>query len=301
MIYDVRHTTLVRYTSPVRLARFNLRLKPAPWHGQLLHSHQLIVDPAPAVVLDEFGPYHVIRNRLTLEQPITRLKVESRFTVEVDEPDFLLQTVPSPSVGQVRRDALLDGGLDALSPSAYLYASPIARGALEIADWASPFLRDDAGILDAGRALMSAIHAGFRYDAKATRTDTPPLEAFVKRRGVCQDFAHVMIVAARAHGIPAAYVSGYLRTLPPPGKPRLVGADAMHAWAALWCGEQLGWIGFDPTNDCLADSSHIFVAMGRDYADVTPLDGVFHGGGGQSMDLAVDVLPRLVGGQVSAA
>jgi transglutaminase-like putative cysteine protease len=100
-----------------------------------------------------------------------------------------------------------------------------------------------------------------------------------------------MIIAARAHGIPAGYVSGYLRTLPPPGKPRLVGADAMHAWVNLWCGEELGWVGFDPTNDKLADTDHIFLGMGRDYSDVAPLDGTFRGAGGQSMTFSVDVAP----------
>ena len=301
MIYDVSHRTIVRYTGPVRLARFNLRLRPAPWPGQTLHDHELLIDPAPASVQQAFGPWHVTRDRLAIGEPIQRLMVESRFTVEVAEPGFLLQTVPAPSVRQIRAEALTHGGLDALAPSAYLYASSVARPSAVIADWARPMLGDEAGVVAAGRALMAAIHAGFRYDAKATRTDTPPEEAFAKRRGVCQDFAHVMIVAARAHGIPAAYVSGYLRTLPPPGKPRLVGADAMHAWVALWCGEQLGWIGFDPTNDCLADASHIFVAMGRDYADVAPLDGVFHGGADQSMDVAVDVIPRQAGERVSAA
>jgi transglutaminase-like putative cysteine protease len=100
-----------------------------------------------------------------------------------------------------------------------------------------------------------------------------------------------MIIAARAFGVPAAYVSGYLRTTPPPGQPRLVGADAMHAWVNLWCGEELGWVGFDPTNDLLVGAGHIFTAMGRDYADVAPLDGVFHGGEGQRMKVAVDVVP----------
>jgi transglutaminase-like putative cysteine protease len=108
---------------------------------------------------------------------------------------------------------------------------------------------------------------------------------------VCQDFAHIMIIAARAHGIPAGYVSGYLRTEPPPGQPRLVGADAMHAWVNLWCGDRLGWIGFDPTNGTVARADHIFIAMGRDFADVSPLDGVVHGGGDQTMTVAVDVVP----------
>jgi transglutaminase-like putative cysteine protease len=138
---------------------------------------------------------------------------------------------------------------------------------------------------------MAKFRAEFRFDGGATGTDTPPAVAFAARHGVCQDFAHILIVAARAWGLPAAYVSGYLRTLPPPGQPRLAGADAMHAWVNLWCGEELGWIGFDPTNDMIAGSDHIFVAMGRDYADVAPMDGVFHGAAGQAMEVAVDVLP----------
>ena len=135
-----------------------------------------------------------------------------------------------------------------------------------------------------------------RFDPDATEVDTPVATAFAGRHGVCQDFSQIMISGLRSLGIPAAYVSGFLRTLPPPGKPRLEGADAMHAWVNLWCGDQLGWVGFDPTNNILADSSHIFTAMGRDYADVAPLDGVFHGGGGQSMDVAVDVMPRALDG-----
>jgi transglutaminase-like putative cysteine protease len=167
----------------------------------------------------------------------------------------------------------------------------MAPHSAEIAAWAAPLLPAQQGVLAAGQALMQAIHDEFTYDGSATTTDTLPEAAFRARHGVCQDFAHVMIVAARAHGIPAAYVSGYLRTIPPPGRPRLVGADATHAWAALWCGDELGWIGFDPTNATLARSDHIFTAMGRDYADVAPLDGVFHGGAGQTMTVAVDVVP----------
>jgi transglutaminase-like putative cysteine protease len=161
----------------------------------------------------------------------------------------------------------------------------------EIGLWARPFMADDTPIIDAGTSLMRTIFDQFKYDKDATKTDTPPAEAFAKKRGVCQDFAHIMVIAARAHGIPAAYVSGYLRTLPPPGKPRLIGADAMHAWTALWCGPALGWIGFDPTNNKLANSDYIFIGMGRDYGDVAPLDGVFHGGAGQTMRVAVDVMP----------
>jgi transglutaminase-like putative cysteine protease len=191
----------------------------------------------------------------------------------------------------LRERAMKKPDLSDLGPASYIFASPIAQPEPTIARWAGSFLDEAMPVMAAGRALMGAIHQEFAYDADATETDTPPLEAFAKRHGVCQDFSHVMIIAARAHGIPAAYVSGYLRTLPPPGKERLIGADAMHAWVNLWCGEELGWIGFDPTNNVFAMTDHIFVAMGRDYSDVAPLDGVFRGGGQQTMFFSVDVAP----------
>jgi transglutaminase-like putative cysteine protease len=291
MIYAVRHLTTVAYAGKVRLARFNLRLKPAPWPGQTLRSHSLSIFPVPGSTQTEFGPYLVNRSRLTLREPISKLSIESRFTVEVQQPSFLNSMAFAPTVVQVRQDALLRHDLSASGPATYLFASPMAQPSVEIAEWAARFFAPDANVLDAGRELMNAIHDEFKYDAKATDTHTPPVEAFSKRRGVCQDFAHIMIIAARAHAIPAAYVSGYLRTLPPAGQPRLVGADATHAWVNLWCGDELGWVGFDPTNRCHAGTDHIFTAMGRDYADVAPLDGVFRGSGTQTMKVAVDVSP----------
>ncbi len=177
-------------------------------------------------------------------------------------------------IGRLLRDALSNMGLTR-----------------EIAAWAAPHLAPDASVIAAASSLMHAVHDEFTYDSKATKADTPPLEAFRAKRGVCQDFAHVMIIALRHAGIPAAYVSGYLRTNPPPGKARLVGADATHAWANVWCGAGLGWVGFDPTNAMLAGNDHIFTAMGRDFSDVSPLDGVFIGGGGQRMKVSVEVTP----------
>ena len=291
MIYDVRHVTTVRYASIVRLARFNLRLRPASWPSQVLRDYSLTIDPIPWTIQDEPGPYIVNRSRLTLKDPIARLTIESRFRVEVLPAPVTFDTAPRATVAEVRELALAKRDLSAASPASYLYASPMAGTAPEIGDWAKAFFDDRTSVLAGGEALMAAIYAKFRYDSKATKTSTPPLEAFRLSRGVCQDFAHIMIIAARAQGIPAAYVSGYLRTRPPPGKARLVGADATHAWVNLWCGEELGWVGFDPTNNILARTDHIFTAMGRDYSDVAPLDGVFHGGGGQTMDVAVDVIP----------
>lgn len=295
MIYTVTHRTTIHYTGLVRLARFNVRLEPARTRYQRVSDYRLTIDPLPWTRQDEDGAYVVSESRLTLRDPIARLQIESRFTVEVTAPPVDYAVAASPSVAEIRALALRRPDLAASSPASYVFGSTIAAPSPEIAAWAGQFIADDAPVIDAGRALMAAIHREFRYDSDATKTDTPPLEAFRQRHGVCQDFTHVMIVAARAHGIPAAYVSGYLRTLPPPGRPRLVGADAMHAWAALWCGEELGWIGFDPTNDTFALADHIFVAMGRDYADVAPLDGSFRGGGGQSMVFSVDVAPLEAG------
>jgi transglutaminase-like putative cysteine protease len=291
MIYRVRHDTTIRYSGLVRLAQFNVRLRPAPWPGQTVTDYRRFVEPLPWTVQEEAGAYVVNEARLTLRDAITQLRIESSFTVEVAPPPVDYAEVESPTVAQLRAMALARPDLTRAGPATYLFASPIAEPSPEIARWAQALIAEDMPVVEAGATLMRAIHREFAYDSKATRADTPPLEAFRARHGVCQDFAHVMIVAARALGLPAAYVSGYLRTFPPPGMQRLVGADAMHAWAALWCGEALGWVGFDPTNDAFAATDHIFVAMGRDYGDVAPLDGVFRGRARQTMFFSVDVAP----------
>ena len=291
MSYRVHHHTVIQYAGLVRLAQFNLRLEPAPWAGQVVTDYRLAIDPAPSAIRQDRGPFLVEERRLVLREPIARLEITSSFCVTVAPPPVDYAAAASPPIAQIRRAALASPDLSRMAPASYLFSSPIAAHTPAIGAWASRFFGDDTPVIAARQALMAAIHSELTYDADPTRTDTPAAEAFAKRHGVCQDFAHVLIVAARAHGIPAAYVSGYLRTLPPPGKPRLVGADAMHAWAALWCGDVLGWVGFDPTNDIFATTDHIFVAMGRDYSDVAPLDGVFHGGGDQAMRVAVDVEP----------
>ena len=156
--------------------------------------------------------------------------------------------------------------------------------------YASTSFLPGSGILAGAVDLMHRIRNQFKYDPKATVISTPLAEVFEKRRGVCQDFAHLMIAGLRGLGLPAAYVSGYLRTIPPPGKPRLQGADATHAWVSLWCGEQMGWIGFDPTNDLLIENDHIVLAVGRDFSDVSPVDGIIVGSPKQKLGVAVDVL-----------
>jgi transglutaminase-like putative cysteine protease len=142
---------------------------------------------------------------------------------------------------------------------------------------------------------MRRIKAGFAYEIGATTVETTPAMSFRLRRGVCQDFAHVMISGLRGLGLPAAYVSGYLRTVPKPGEPRLEGADAMHAWVMVWCGEAAGWCGLDPTNAVLAGDDHVVLAIGRDYADVAPIDGIVFASGEQRLEVSVSVTPAEAG------
>jgi transglutaminase-like putative cysteine protease len=171
-----------------------------------------------------------------------------------------------------------------------VFASPLVPVQQPVTLYAAMSFPPGSGILAGAVDLMHRIRTEFKYDPKATVISTPLDEVFEKRHGVCQDFAHVMIAGLRGLGLPAAYVSGYLRTIPPPGKPRLQGADATHAWVSLWCGVEIGWIGFDPTNDILVENDHIVLAVGRDFSDVSPVDGIIVGSRRQKLTVAVDVL-----------
>lgn len=286
MMYKVRHLTSLAYAAPVSHASFNLRLMPWGWGGQSLKHYRLNLSPRPAA-RDEFpGPYCVNTSHVSFLTSLTNLEICSEFTMEIAPLPEAGDGIP---VAQVRAEALATRDLSALSPAPYLYASRIADISQDICQWADGHLPADVGIVRSVSVLMGAIYREFTYQPGATTSATPPHEAFGKRAGVCQDFAHIMIMGLRSMGIPAAYVSGYLRTVPPPGQARLVGADAMHAWVNVWCGQDAGWIGFDPTNDCLARQDHILIAMGRDYADVAPIDGIFIGAAPQKMDTSVDV------------
>ncbi|WP_298398162.1 transglutaminase family protein [Sphingobium sp.] len=291
MIYHVRHRTILRYAAPVRVARFNLRLKPAPWPGQWTSDHVLEVDPAPSIIESRPAAWPVQVSRLVIESPIRELTVESRFRAGV-QGGAIEPQADDPTIGAVATAALIDRAMGPSAPAHYLYASARAPMLAQIGQWVGDALAPDRPIVAAALELALRIQAEFAYQPGVTDAGTPVADAFAARHGVCQDFAHIMVVALRLAGLPAAYVSGYLRTLPPPGMPRLVGADAMHAWVMLWCGPTRGWIGFDPTNGCITGDGHLFIAMGRDYADVAPMDGLFVGGTGQSLQVMVDVAPE---------
>jgi transglutaminase-like putative cysteine protease len=177
------------------------------------------------------------------------------------------------------------------SPAHFIFASPRIPLRRDIATYAAASFADGRAVLDGARDFAVRIRKDFKYQPNSTAVFTPVEQAFEQRRGVCQDFAHIMISGLRGLGIPASYVSGYIRTIPPPGKPRLAGADATHAWVSVWCGAELGWIGIDPTNAIDAGNDHIVLAIGRDFSDVSPIYGVFLGSGAQELEVGVDVIP----------
>lgn len=176
-----------------------------------------------------------------------------------------------------------------LQASHYLYNSPRVIRSREFADYAERAFQPGVSVFEAASNLTRCIFKEFKYDCSATETHTPTHKVFLMRKGVCQDFAHIMIGCLRSLGIPARYVSGYLRTIPPPGKSKLIGADQSHAWVAAYCGQAQGWIEFDPTNNTVCSTDHIPIAWGRDYTDVVPVRGAYLGGGESSLSVSVDV------------
>lgn len=290
MLYAIRHITRFDYAQPVAFARCNLRLKPILWSGQVVEDYALSIEPGgrtyPARA--EAGLANVVR--LVVDAPARTLTIESTARVRVERP-IPIPSPSDPTLGQIAELARASRDPSPASPASYLFPSGLIPLDRDIAEWCAADLDPGRGALDAAIALAQRIQREFAFDPTATLVDTTPHDAFIKRGGVCQDFAQIMISGLRAAGLPAAYVSGYLRTLPPPGHARLVGADATHAWVLLWCGPDLGWVGVDPTNGIWMAEDHVVVAIGRDYADIAPVDGLVLGSGAQKMEVSVDVAP----------
>jgi transglutaminase-like putative cysteine protease len=273
----------------VSFARCSLRLEPRSGDGQQLISHSVEIRPRPAertVRRDFFGTH---TESVLIEAAHRTLRIDSRSRVSVARrpPDRAAQSPPWEHIRDVAFEA---SSLGPASPVGYVFASPLVPVLATLTAYAVPSFPPGGGILSGAVDLMFRIRRDFRYDPKATVISTPLGEVFEKRHGVCQDFAHVMIAGLRGLGLPAAYVSGSLRTIPPAGQPRLQGADASHAWVSVWCGAELGWIGFDPTNDLVVGNDHIILAVGRDFSDVSPVDGIIVGSRKQKLTVAVDVL-----------
>ncbi|MBJ3775003.1 transglutaminase family protein [Acuticoccus mangrovi] len=290
MLYNITLTIGYAYDYPAAQSRHVVRLMPADIAGeQRLVAGTLSVTPKPAEWLnwtDYFGNATV---EVAFREPHEEIDFEVKSRVERLEGAPLLDM--SPRIGDLAADIAAHRMLDPRSP--YHFAGNTRRVTLDARTtrYARDTLRESMSTLDAVKAIGEAIHGDMRYDPEATTVETPMLEAFEKRHGVCQDFTHIMIACLRGVGIPAGYVSGFLRTNPPAGEPRLEGADAMHAWVSAWCGGEVGWVEYDPTNRVLAGADHVVIAHGRDYSDVAPVRGVMRSHGDHTSKQAVDVVP----------
>lgn len=290
MLYDINLKITYRYEVPVSGGRHLVRVLPVSLPGrQRLIAGSVTCQPAPferSESVDFFAnPTTSILFRTVHDHLIIRM--QARVQAEAAAPSADL----SPPLAALPAELAACWSIDAESPHHFLGPSPLLGQVPEIAAYARELVRDGMTVREIGLAICDRIHRDFAYDSDATTVTTTPDQSFKLKRGVCQDFTHVMIVALRSLGIPAGYVSGFLRTLPPPGQERLEGADAMHAWVRFWCGMTGGWMELDPTNNIQAGTDHIIVGHGRDYGDVAPVIGVLKSYGSQTTEQAVDVIP----------
>lgn len=289
MIYTVSHRTTYSYEQPVSISHHLLHLAPRGTAAQRCRDWSIEIDPPPSVRTDDRDYFGNPVTFLTVQQSHRQLVLHALSSVEVRAPD-LPAAEATATVAEVRNRLAEARGADALAALELSFPSAYAPFEAELRDWAAPSFPPDRPILLAARDLCTRIFREFRYDPRATTIATPVAEAFRLRRGVCQDFAHLAIACCRSLGLPARYVSGYLRTRPRAGTERLLGADASHAWLAVWVPER-GWVDLDPTNDLVVGDEHVTVAWGRDYGDVAPVSGTIFGGGRHTVSVAVDVLP----------
>ena len=294
MRYYITHRTTCTYESSVTVCHYLARLMPRSLPAQQCPWHEITINPKPserAVREDYFGNVTVY---FELEGAHQKLEVVSSSLVEIGET-VVTDPASTPPWEQIRDQCRSDVLTPASSAGEFVFASPLIVPAARYGEYAALSFTPGRPVLEAVCDLNHRIHRDFVFDPAATDAATPIDKVFAQRRGVCQDFAQIFIACIRSMQLPARYVSGYLETIPPPGKERLVGADASHAWASVWCGDQAGWIDADPTNDVLPSTRHITVAWGRDFADVSPLRGVTLGAGAQRLVVAVDVVPDLDG------
>jgi transglutaminase-like putative cysteine protease len=287
MTYRVTHKTSYTYSSSVSLCHNLAHLTPRHASRQACLHSELLVDPAPTLLKPQLDFFGNRTTYFTIEQPHDQLTVTAVSLTEVlpFTPPPLHQSPPWESVRDQLQTDVTPHGLEARQ---FLLDSSYVKSHADLAAYAAPSFSAGRPLLAAARELTERIHADFRYDSKATTVHTPLHEFFRLRRGVCQDFAHLQIACLRSLGLAARYVSGYLRTHTLPGQQRLRGADASHAWLAVYCLD-FGWIDLDPTNNLIPSDSHILLAWGRDYDDVSPIKGVNLGGGSHSVQVAVDV------------
>lgn len=287
--YRIRHTTSYAYGDLVTLAHNEARLNPRTGPWQVAHSARFVVDPAPAFIhreLDYFGNW---LHLFILQEPHRRfvLTVHSEVTVRQPLLPHPEQTLPWEDVRTLLATATDHEVFEAVE---HCFESPHVQWNEQIQEYAADSFTPRRAILAAVLDLNSRIHRDFQYMPGVTNVATPVAAVFEQRRGVCQDFAHLLIACVRSMGLAARYVSGYLLTHPAEGQERLIGADASHAWASVYCPGH-DFVDLDPTNDTLVGVEHPTLAWGRDFGDVSPLKGVVLGGGAHSVEVSVSVMP----------
>lgn len=288
MNYRIVHRTTYKYKSSVSFGDHVACLTPRTLPHHRCLSHKIVITPQADCNkrVDYFG------NQLcffTVEEPHSQLIVEAHSEVVIEERDKR-RLDESPAWEQVAEILPQDRRAESLDAYQFVFESPRIRPSPEFAQYARQSFKPGRPFTEALLDLTASIYKEFRFDAKATSVRTTPEEVLKNRRGVCQDFAHLQIACLRSLKLPARYVSGYLRTYPPPGRPRLVGADASHAWVSAYC-PGIGWIDVDPTNNVVPSQNHVILAWGRDYGDVSPLRGLILGGRNHTLKVAVDVEP----------
>jgi transglutaminase-like putative cysteine protease len=290
MLYSVRHRTTYRYESPVSLSHHAAHLRPLDRHSQTCRSHQLMIEPLPTSIeqtTDYFGNGVMV---FTIAGPHQSLIVES--TSEVEMRPMTLD----PAAGQAAWERIAEAAAaprtaDDLAAAEFAVASPVAEVTPAVQRYAAPSFPSGRVLIEAALDLAHRIYDDFKFDPDATTISTPTEEVLRLKRGVCQDFAHLMIAGLRSLGLPARYTSGYIRTYPAPGRPRRVGADVSHAWVGAWLGEEHGWVDLDPTNNLIVREEHVVLGWGREFGDVSPLRGIILGGGDHDLSVSVDLEP----------
>lgn len=290
MIYKITHTTTYSYDKLVSLCHNLVHLTPRQTASQKSLERELNIAPEPTLISEQHDYFGNAATYFTIEEPHMKLEVQAINMVEVKRatPLDLAASTPWETVA----DALAEErSPDHVSAYEFVFDSPYVKSTAQLAAYADPSFTQGRPLLEAANHLMHRIHKEFRYDPTATMVTTTVDEALKLRRGVCQDFAHLMIGCLRSLGLAVRYTSGYLRTHPRPGQPRLIGADASHAWVSVY-DPRTGWADFDPTNGLMPTDEHILLAWGRDYDDVSPIKGVNLGGGEHAVNVTVDVAPQ---------
>ncbi len=290
MHFRVRHQTRYRYHSQVSLCYNELRLVPRELPHQTLINSRIAIEPGPSALrerTDYFGNrvYH-----FGVQRPHSHLTVTVENHVRIEPPGTVLDPSASPAWEAVADRLCNAVDAETISANEFCNASELIVPTDAMAAFADRSLTPGRPVLEAARDLMGLIHGEFEFKPGFTTVSTPLTKVLEQRRGVCQDFAQLAIGCMRSKGLAARYVSGYIETLPPPGKEKLKGADASHAWFSIYVPGS-GWFDYDPTNDLVPSDRHIVVGWGRDYADVTPLKGVLFGGGRHELEVSVDVEP----------